>query len=58
MVEQLQHLRQQHLLRRPGLKTPEYTTCVTTLCPLSPYAPPLPQPEPQPLVQALIFLFQ
>ena len=57
-MEQLQHLRQQHLLQTPGLKTPEYTTCVTTPCPLSPYAPPLSQPEPQLLVQALILLFQ
>ena len=58
VVEQLQHLRQQHLLRTQELKTPEYTTCITPPRSLPPYAPPLPQPNPQPLVQALILLSQ
>ena len=44
VVEQLQHLRQQHLLRTPGLKTPEYTTRVTPPCPCPPTHPPYPSP--------------
>ena len=57
-MEQLQHLRHEHLLPTPGIKMPEYTTCATPPCPLPPYASPLPQPNPQPLGQALILLFQ